>query len=108
MDSLPIFLTHGAPPCALRAREGSAKTIERMTCHCFLRPLSRDLTSSSYTTESKHELKTSNKLLAIGLTEFCKLFIVTYKSEWAVRHVVDIFSQELIFQHYIVFSATEI
>ena len=25
-------------------------TIERMTCHCFLQPIKRDLTSSSYTT----------------------------------------------------------
>ena len=28
----------------------NTKTIERMTCHCFLRPIRRDLTSSSYTT----------------------------------------------------------
>ena len=27
------------------------ETIERMTGHCFLRPIRRDLTSSSYTTE---------------------------------------------------------
>jgi len=26
------------------------KTIERMTCHCFLRPIGTDLTNSSYTT----------------------------------------------------------
>ena len=28
----------------------NTQTIERMTCHCFLRPIRRDLTSSSYTT----------------------------------------------------------
>ena len=28
----------------------NTKTIERMTCHCFLRPLARDLMSSCYTT----------------------------------------------------------
>ena len=28
----------------------NTKTIGRMTCHCFLRPIRRDLTSSSYTT----------------------------------------------------------
>ena len=28
------------------------ETIERMTCHCFLRPIWRDLTSSSYSTVS--------------------------------------------------------
>ena len=28
----------------------NTKTIERMTCHCFLRPIRRDLTNSSYTT----------------------------------------------------------
>ena len=28
----------------------NTKTIERMTCHCFLRPIRRDLTKSSYTT----------------------------------------------------------
>ena len=28
----------------------NTETIERMTCHCFLRPIKRDLTSSSYTT----------------------------------------------------------
>ena len=28
-------------------------TIERMTCHCFLQPIRRDLTSSSYTTAWK-------------------------------------------------------
>ena len=28
----------------------NTKTIERLTCHCFLRPIRRDLTSSSYTT----------------------------------------------------------
>ena len=27
-----------------------SETIERMTCHCFLRPIRRDLKSSSYTT----------------------------------------------------------
>ena len=26
----------------------NTKTIERMTCHCFLRPIRRDLTNSSY------------------------------------------------------------
>ena len=57
--------------------------------------------------------------------EFCKLFYLkrcylfesraaefhvchVYKFERAVRHVVDIFIQELIFQPYVVFSATEI
>ena len=29
----------------------NTKTIERMTCHCFLRPIRRDLTSRSYTTQ---------------------------------------------------------
>ena len=28
----------------------NTKTIERMTCHCFLRPIRRDLTNSSYIT----------------------------------------------------------
>ena len=28
----------------------NTETIERMTCHCFLRPVRRDLTSISYTT----------------------------------------------------------
>ena len=28
----------------------NTETIERMTCHCFLRPIRRDLMSSSYTT----------------------------------------------------------
>ena len=28
----------------------NTKTLGRMTCHCFLRPISRDLSSSSYTT----------------------------------------------------------
>ena len=28
----------------------NTETIERMTCHCFLRPIRRDFTSSSYTT----------------------------------------------------------
>ena len=28
----------------------NTKTIERMTCHCFLRPIRRDLKNSSYTT----------------------------------------------------------
>ena len=29
----------------------TSETIERMTCHCFPRPIRRDLTSSSYTTD---------------------------------------------------------
>ena len=29
----------------------NTKTIGRMTCHCFLRPISRDLPSSSYITQ---------------------------------------------------------
>ena len=29
----------------------NAKTMGRMTCHCFQRPIRRDLTSSSYTTD---------------------------------------------------------
>ena len=29
----------------------NTRTIARMTCHCFLRPIRRDLTSSSYTTD---------------------------------------------------------
>ena len=57
--------------------------------------------------------------------EFCKLFYLkesylfesraaefhvchVYKFEWAVRHLVDIFIQELIFQRFVVFSATKI
>ena len=31
----------------------NAETMGRMTCHCFLRPIRRDLTSSSYTTLSR-------------------------------------------------------
>ena len=31
----------------------NTETIERMTCHCFLRPIGTDLTSSSYTTDQK-------------------------------------------------------
>ena len=31
----------------------NTETIERMTCHCFLRPIRRGLTSSSYTTVAK-------------------------------------------------------
>ena len=30
-----------------------------------------------------------------------------YKFEWAVRHAVDIFIQELIFEPFVVFSATK-
>ena len=58
--------------------------------------------------------------------EYCKLFYLkkkchlfesraaefhvchVHKLEWAIRHVVDIFIQELIFQSYVVFSATAI
>ena len=32
--------------------------IERMTCHCFLQPIRRDLTSSSYTTETMQSFPT--------------------------------------------------
>ena len=28
----------------------NTKTIKRITCHCFLRPIRKDLTNSSYTT----------------------------------------------------------
>ena len=34
----------------------NTKTIERMTYHCFLRPIRRDLTSSSYTIEWKKRM----------------------------------------------------
>ena len=34
----------------------NTKTIERMTYHCFLRPIRRDLTSSSCTTEWKKRM----------------------------------------------------
>ena len=33
----------------LRLTPNNAKTIERMTCHCFLRPITRDIPRSSYT-----------------------------------------------------------
>jgi len=41
------------------ARKGNVtpnntETIERIMCHCFLRPIRRDLTSISYTTEKTH------------------------------------------------------
>ena len=35
----------------------NTETIERMIFHCFLRPIRRDLTSSSYTTEGNSLLK---------------------------------------------------
>ena len=34
----------------LTMTSNNTETIERMTCHCFLQPIRRDLTSSSYTT----------------------------------------------------------
>ena len=40
----------------------NTETTERMTCHCFLRPIRRDLTSSSYTTV-KPTRKTLKKTL---------------------------------------------
>ena len=33
----------------------NTETIERMTCYCFLRPIRRDLTSSSYKTNLKND-----------------------------------------------------
>ena len=36
----------------LRLTPNNAKTTERMTCHCFLRPITRDIPSSSYSGHS--------------------------------------------------------
>ena len=38
----------------------STKTIGRMTCHCFLQPIRRDLTSSFYTTRLHMVFESSN------------------------------------------------
>ena len=37
----------------------NTKTIGRMTCHCFLRPIRRNLPGSSYTTVKKSSLRSS-------------------------------------------------
>ena len=60
-ESVVLFDTGAAGDSVAAARKrghqwyltltpNNTKTIERMTCHCFLRPIRRDLTSSSYTT----------------------------------------------------------
>ena len=41
----------GSEEKCLTLTPNNTETIERMTCHCFLRLIRRDLTSSSYTTE---------------------------------------------------------
>ena len=38
-------------PIVCSLTSNNTKTIERMTCHCFLRPIRGDLTSSSYATQ---------------------------------------------------------
>ena len=53
---LSHFLGHVAAACkrshqwCLALTPNNTETIERMTCHCFLRPIRRDHKSSSYTT----------------------------------------------------------
>ena len=48
----------------------NTKTIERMTCHCFLRPIRRDLTNSSYITALLGMHKTKGvKMKGVGY--FC-------------------------------------
>ena len=60
--SLPSFSNRNGSCNVVAARKRShqwcltltpnnTETIGRMTCHCFLRPIRRDLTSSSYTTD---------------------------------------------------------
>ena len=46
----------------LNLTPNNTETIERITCHCFLRPITRDLTSSSCTTETMWSFRPILKL----------------------------------------------
>ena len=71
----------------------TTETIERMTCHCFLRPIRTDLTSSSYTTDQK----LSNYLLYVQgrplITELRNRFRIS-----RLRQTVIVRFKETIFQ----------
>ena len=51
----------------------STETIERMTGHCFLRPIRRDLTSSSHTTASCGGRATRQRLPCFSEIRYCPL-----------------------------------
>ena len=62
----------------------NTETIERMTCHCFLRPIRKDLTSSSYPTDQK----LSNYLLYVQglplITELWNRFRISRLRQTAI------------------------
>ena len=63
-----FHITGWAPNLVLKQRPGWTRKwpIERMTCHCFLRPIRRDLTSSSYRTQGSLVDWSAKQLEGIG------------------------------------------